>query len=167
MKKLLIAFAFTTFGIITGTSQTTFDLPENIELKVESDYAKYENDVVSAAKWLEETDLNKETDKRKKVDAFIIEWISGTPNITVEVNHSLIKLYDKNNELLVLYMASYSRHLLENKNTSQTNAIKTGIISMINVYKKGIAITKSKEMEKAIKAFDENKLEEYIGKNFK
>jgi len=166
MKKTIITFVITLFAAISATSQTKFDLPQNIELKTESDYAKYENDIISAAKWLEETDLNQETDKRKQVDVFIIKWMSGTPKITVELSESLIKLYGENNELMVLYMASYSAYSLENENANKTAAIKAGIVSMINVYKKGISIKKSKEMEKAIKAFDQNKLDEYIAKNF-
>jgi predicted Fe-Mo cluster-binding NifX family protein len=63
-------------------------------------------------------------------------------------------------------MASYSAYSLENKNADKIAATKAGIISMINVYKKGISISKSKEMEKAIKALDQNKLDEYIAKNF-
>ncbi|KAF2511444.1 hypothetical protein EYY60_08405 [Flavobacterium zhairuonense] len=166
MKKTIITFLITVCAAISVNSQTKFDLPENIELKRDSDYAKYENDIVSAAKWLEETDLDKETDKRKQVDAFIIKWVSGTPNITVEMNSSLMKLYGKNNELLALYMASYSAYFLQNTTADKTAAVKAGIISMINVYKKGISIAKSKEMEKAIEAFDQNKFDEYIAKNF-
>ncbi|MTH15979.1 hypothetical protein [Flavobacterium sp. LC2016-01] len=166
MKKTLITFIITLFVTISMNSQTKFDLPENIELKRDSDYAKYENDIVSAAKWLEETDLNTETDKRKQVDAFIIKWVSGTPNITVEMNSCLMKLYGKNNELLALYMASYSAYFIQNATADKTAAVKAGIVSMINVYKKGISITKSKEMEKAIEAYDQNKFDEYIAKNF-
>lgn len=93
MKKTTIAFIITLFAAISMTSQTKFDLPQNIELKTDSDYAKYENDISSAAKWLEETDLNQETEKRKQIDTFIIKWVSGTPNVTVEMNQSLMKLY--------------------------------------------------------------------------
>ena len=166
MKKIIITFVLTLFAAISVTSQTKFDLPQNIELNKASDYAKYENDIVSAAKWLEETDLNQEAKKRKQVDVFIIKWVSGTPNFTIDMNQSLIKLYGDNHELLVLFMASYSAYSLENKNANKTAATKTGIVSMINVYKKGISIKKSKEMEKAIKALDQNKLDEYIQKNF-
>lgn len=50
-----------------------------------------------------------------------------------------MKLYGKNNELLVLYMGSYSSYFIENKNADKTSAIKAGLVSMINVYKKGIS----------------------------
>ena len=38
---------------------------------------------------------------------------------------------------------------------------------MMNVYKKGIEISKSKEMEKLIKVTDENKIDDYINEKFK
>ncbi|MBB4801865.1 hypothetical protein HNP37_001926 [Flavobacterium nitrogenifigens] len=166
MKKTIITFVIALFTGFCATSQTKFDLPQDIKLKTESDYVKYENDIVSATKWLEETDLDKETDKRKQIDAFVINWVSGTPTITVEMNSSIMKLYGKNNELLVLYMGSYSSYFIENKNADKTSAIKAGLVSMINVYKKGISIKKNKEMEKVIEALDQNKLDEYITKNF-
>jgi hypothetical protein len=134
-----------------------------VELNSASDFVKYENDIIQAAKWLEETDLNKETEKRNAVNAFAIKWISGSPTITVEVNDALGKIYGDNNQLLALYLASYSRNYIElkEKATKQT-ATKAGIVSMINVYKKGIEITKSKEMDKVIKLEKEDKIDGYI-----
>jgi hypothetical protein len=37
---------------------------------------------------------------------------------------------------------------------------------MMNVYKKGIEISKSKEMDKLIKLTDDNKLDDYINDKF-
>jgi hypothetical protein len=37
---------------------------------------------------------------------------------------------------------------------------------MIKVYKKGISLNKNKEMEKLVKMYDENKLDEYIQSTF-
>ena len=167
MKKLLFTLVLTGLTTFCMTAQTNFNLPENIELKSQSDYAKYEDDIIEAAKWLEATDLNVDTDKRKKVNAFIIQWLSGTSKITIEIDEPLMELCGENNQLLVLYMASYSSHFLQNPSATKTAATKAGIISMINVYKKDIAIEKSKEMQKAVKAFDQNKLDGYIEKNFK
>lgn len=166
MKKLLFTLALAIFITITANSQTNFDVPENIQLKAESDYARYESDVINAAKWLEETDLDKEVSKRKNVGAFIIQWISGAPNVTVDMTEALMNLYGENHQLMAVYLANYSRHFLENKDATKASGIKAGIISMINVYKKGIAITKNKEMDKAIKSYGQNKIDEYIAKKF-
>ncbi|MEO5889443.1 MAG: hypothetical protein ABIQ31_04280 [Ferruginibacter sp.] len=61
---------------------------------------------------LKQTDLDKEKEKQRNVNAFVMQWITGSP--------------------------------------------------IISVYKKGIEISKNKEMKKLIKLTDEKKLDDYI-----
>lgn len=167
-KTLMLCLVFGLTSILTVQGQTKFEVPQNVELKTKDDYAKYETALIDAAKWLEETDLNKETDKRQQVNAFVLQWVSGSPTINVDINEQLEKIYGKNVQLLGLYLASYTRNFLENKGTAtKFSATKAGLISMMNVYKKGIEISKSKEMDKLIKLTDENKLDDYISDKFK
>jgi len=166
--KTLIPTLFFALVTVFATAQTSFELPKNITLKADADYAKYETDIVNAAKWLEETDLNKEAAKRKQVNAFVIQWATGSPTVSVEINEQLGKIYGKNTELLMIYIANFCRNFIENKGTAtKTTATKAALISIMSVYKKDIEITKSKEMEKLIKANEENKLDDYITKHFK
>lgn len=159
-KWLLVLFlAMGTLGV--NYAQTDFELPDNIKLKSKEDYSKYESDFINAAKWLEETDLNKETEKRQKVNAFVIEYVSGSPTITIEISSQIGKLYEDNPQLLAIYLASYGRHSLENKDATKFTSTKAAVVSMMNVYKKGIKISKNKEMDKIIKLSDE-KLDDYI-----
>ena len=165
MKKFILSLSIAFLFSLHINAQTKFDVPKNVQLKAGSDYPKYKDDIINAAKWLEETDLDKDIAKRKEVDAFIIQWISGTPDITVAVTEGHTKLYGDNTELMIVFLASYSRNFLENQNATKETATKAGVISMMNVYKKGIAIAKNKEMEKAIKANDNGKLDKYITDN--
>lgn len=167
--KLLIFFLFLILVSIKPVrAQTKFDVPRNVELKSTDDYAKYESAIINAAKWLEETDLNLETAKRQQVNAFVLQWISGSPTVVVSINEQLGKIYGKNVQLLGIFLASYARNYLENgKNASPFSATKAGLMSMMNVYKKGIEITKSKEMEKLIKLAENNQLDDYIKEQFK
>lgn len=151
-----------------AVAQTNFELPQNIELKTKDDYVKFEPTVVGAAKWLEETDLDKETDKRKQINSFILQWVTGTPTMNVDITEQLSKIYGKNSELIAVYLASYSSEFILNKSTAtKFSGTKAGLISMMTVYKKGINISRSKEMEKLIKQTTENKLDDYIHENFK
>ncbi|MCL9806302.1 hypothetical protein NAT51_12260 [Flavobacterium amniphilum] len=163
MKKLLVSTALCLFISIAATAQTSFEVPQNVVLETPADFTKYEADVINASKWLEETNLDKETEKRQDVNTFLLQWITGSPTVSVEINDYLGKIYGDNTQLLAIYLGSYSRHFLENKNSATaSSATKAGIISMITVYKKGISIVKSKEMEKVIKFYDQNKLDEYL-----
>lgn len=168
MKLILLACVFATINFTTLYAQLKFDVPQNVELKSKEDYSKYETTVIDAANWLEETDLNKETEKRQQVNSFVIQWVSGTPDITVDLTEQLGKIYGKNAQLLTVYMASYAKNFLENKNSAtKFTATKAGLISIMNVYKKGIEITKSKEMDKLIRLTEGNKLDDYIKDKFK
>ena len=166
MKKIIISLVFTIMYFGSSHAQVNFDIPPNVELKVKEDYAKYEPAIVEAAKWLEITDLDKEVNKRKDVNAFVLEWVLGCPTINIDLTEQLGKIYGKNDQLLILYMVSYSRHFIENKPTAtKLSATKAALNSIMNVYKKGIGITKTKEMEKLLKLTDEN-FDIYIQKNF-
>jgi hypothetical protein len=167
-KPFLFCLLLASTSISSVYAQTIFEVPQNVELSSKDDYAKYEPAIIDAAKWLEATDLDKEADKRKEVNSFVLRWVSGSPTISIDITEKLAKLYGKNAQLLGIYLASYARNFLENKNTAtRFSATKAALTSMMNVYKKGIDISKSKEMEKLIKLTDENKLDDYISENFK
>jgi hypothetical protein len=171
MKKItqtLLAFTIAVLSVLNISAQTAFEVPVDYQLNVKEDYPKYEADIIAAANWLESNDLNKESQKRKEVSAFVIKWITGSPYVTVSLTEQVSKLYGKNSSLLIIYMASYTKHYLENKTSAtQFSGTKAALISMMNVYKKGIEISKTKEMEKLIKLTEENKLDEYITEKFK
>lgn len=148
-------------------SQTNFEVPAGYELKAREDYARYESAIVEAAKWLEATDLDKEKEKRKEVNTFLIQWISGSPDVSIEIHPAVADLYGKNEQLLAIYMAGAARYQIENKGSAdRMKGIKAGIVSMINVYKKGIAVKKVKELEKLVK-FSDPELDAYIAKKIK
>jgi hypothetical protein len=164
----LIALLFITMMLNASSlyAQTEFHVPENYVLKVAADYANYESDLVAASKWMEATDLDKEIDKRARVNKFMFDWTYGCP-FSIMMPLELGNIYGKNNELLIIYMAGYARYYIENKATATEFAEKkAGLISIMNVYKKGIDIKRSKEMEKVIKADNDNTLDVYIKEKF-
>lgn len=153
-------------AIYSGASaQTAFEVPKQLTLKSPEDFARYEPEVVQAAKWLEETDFAKEKTKRKEVNGFITEWISGTPTVTVALYVQHTKLVEHNIDLLGVYLAAYARHYIENKGVAtETSGMKAGLIAMANVYRKKSGISKNKEMEKLLRQIDRNTLDQYIKK---
>ena len=169
MKQILMFASLLVVFIFYGNGsfgQAAFELPPNIELKVKDDYTKYEPTVVAAAKWLEETDLDKDAQKRQDVNAFVLQWISGSPTVSVDITTNLSKIYGKNPTLIGIYLASYSKHFIENRSSAtKLTAAKAGILSMMNVYKKDIRIIKNKEMDKLIR-FSNSELDDYVAGKF-
>ncbi len=161
MKKSIFLFCFLLLGIY-AQSQATFEVPQNVELQSAEDFAKYAPAIVEAAKWLEQTDLDKETEKRQQANEFVIQWISGNQDMSVDVTGQLGRLYDGNEQLLPVYLANYARNFLENKSATKLTAKAAGLSAMMNVYGKGIAIKKNKEMDKAIKIAGSGSIDAYV-----
>ncbi len=162
MKKFSLLIILCVSLQLAGNAQT-FIVPENVVLKEKGDYKKYEQDVIDAAKWLENTPADRQPKNRKDVSSFLLQWIMGCPLYDISIGENLSKIYGKNAQLLLIYMAGYSRNMGETQNYTDTlSATRAGLISMMKVYEKDIDITKSKEMEKLIKMRDDGKLDDYI-----
>ena len=152
----------------SANAQTDFNLPDNIRLKNKEDYTKYEKLVIEASIWLEKTDMDKDVEKRKKIEAFVIKWVEGTPDFTLNLAYPISILSDKNPELLAIYVASYARHILENRKTPGSfNAIKAGLKSITYVYKKGIDVSRNREIEKMGRFTSDAQWDDYIINTFK
>ena len=167
--KLINLSLFIAFFLITGTIHSqTFEVPQNYEFKQAADYSKYEKDIIEAAKWLKETPLNEQTDKRSEVTKFAVTWISGSPTVNVELNSTIMDFEKKNEGMLAIYMASSARYVLENNYSNDMRSKhKAALRDMISVYKTGKGIKKDKKMEKLIKSDEEGKIDEWLSENLK
>jgi len=151
-----------------NSNAQSFEVPKGYDFKSPEDYARYEKDIIEAAKWLKATPFNQEADKRKDVSAFVVVWLTGSSNVSVTLESWLLDFEKKNDGMMVLFMASYSKWVLENSYSKDAVAAKKAALKdMMDVYKAGVGIKKDKKMENMIKANDENKLDEWIEKNLK
>jgi hypothetical protein len=145
-----------------------FNVPGNYQFDSKEDYSKYEKDIISAAKWLVSTPLNEQQDKRKEISAFVIRWINGSPTVNVEITPTLMDFEKKNPGMMVIYMASSARYVLENNYSTDMRAKqKAALHDMISVYKSGKGIQKDKKMEKLIRSDEEGKLDDWMADNMK
>lgn len=168
MKKIRLILCF--LLLLTGKNlySQTFEVPKNYSLKADADYARYEKDIIEAAKWLVATPLNEQPEKRKEVSAFILKWLIGSPTVSVEVNETIMNFAKKNEEMLILYMAGCARYVLEHNYSKDTRAInKAALHDMIIVYKNGKGIKKDKNMEKLAKSEEEGKMDAWLAENLK
>jgi hypothetical protein len=146
----------------------TFDVPE-LEIHDKKDYAKYNQNIIACVNWLENTPLDQEPEKRTEANAFLIKWLSGTPDVAVSLNSEIVTKYtDKNPQLLVLFLGGWSRYALQNNySKDELKGYYAGFKTMILVYRKGVAIKKEKALEHLVKVYDEGKLEDWIKDNIK
>jgi len=149
-----------------GYSQD-FEVPQ-YELNAPADYAKYEKDIIEAAKWLLATPFDEQAEKRSQVTKFIMTWVNGSPTVNVEINPTIMDFEKRNSGMMALYFAGSARFVLENNYSKDMRAKhKATLHDMIKVYKAGKGIRKDKKMDRLIKSDEEGKLDEWLAENLK
>lgn len=166
MRHLLLFFlAFISFDVLFAQEYT---VPANYSLGSKEDYARYEKDIIEASKWLMSVPLNEQQGKRLEVSQFIFKWVNGSPTVNVEITPSIMGFEKKNPGMLIIYMASCARYVLENNySTDRVSKSKAALHNMATVYKSGKGIEKDKKMERLARADEEGRLEEWISSNLK
>ena len=160
MKNSTILLMFCLSLSILSSAQN-FEVPASVP-STKEEFISSEKDMIAAAKWLETTPVGTDMDKRSKVNTYVIAWITNSPTVTVEIKESVIKPFDKNPQLLGVYMAGYSRYCLENNySKDQLQCNIAGLKSAINCCNLGGDIKKDKTLVKLIDADKEGKLEDW------
>ena len=159
-----LSFAFTGLFLLFAFAAITqdFDVPA-MSPSTKDEFVKSEKDFIDAAKWLEGTSIGKQPDKRKKMNAWVVQWMVNSPTVSIEINASISKLFDKNPDLLIVFMAGYGRYCLENNYSKDVlQGHMAGIRSAINCYNLGGNTKKDKGLSKVIEAEKEGKLEDWV-----
>ena len=139
-----------------------FEVPAQLPV-TKDEFVKSEPDFILAAKWLESNPLGTQEVKTKKMNAWVLAWITNSPTVTVEIRSFVTKIFDKNTQLLMVFMAGYSRYCLENNYSSdQLKANTAGVKSAISCYNLGGDVKKNKTLSAAIDADKEGKLEDWV-----
>ena len=153
--------------IASSAFSQEYEIPD-YTLEAKEDYAKFEKDIIAAAKWLTTVPLNEQPSKRQEVAAFVMKWVNGSRTVNVELNQIILEFEEKNPGMLIIYMATSAKYVLENNYSKDMRAKHTAALrAMMSVYKSGNGIKKDKKMEKLIKSDEERKLEEWMNKNLK
>jgi hypothetical protein len=140
-----------------------FDVPKDVHLETKEDYAQYEGDIIKAVDWLIKTPVGSEKDKRLKVNAFLLQWLTGSPNVMIEITQEIATFMDCS-DCLMIFMGGWAKYSLENNDyADKIKGNLAGIESVIEFYNsnKGI-LGKNNAIEKYAKLKNKGKLEKHI-----
>ena len=145
-------------------------IPQNVKLKSEADYKNFETDVLNCLNWLEKTPINQHTAMRARANTFLVQWATGTPFVTIDMQSFQVDVTKKNASLLMTFIGGWVKLALENptKNISKLEGNIAGFQSLIKVYSnnKTSGIKKDKRLEKLLK-MDVSELTNWISEKLK
>jgi hypothetical protein len=165
MKTITLTLILATISL--GLFSQDFEVPENYKLDKSEDYAIYEQDVIKCFEWLMKTPINEQATKRKEANAFLLKWLSGSPNVHIEIKQEIVTFMGTSPDLLMIFMGGWAKYSLESKDFKNKIAgSKAGIESVIEFYTRNKDfLKKDKNIEKYIKMRKKGTLKAYIEKN--
>jgi hypothetical protein len=167
MKKIFF-LVITCFLAVTSLAiAQTYEVPKGYVLKTKEDYPKYEQDIINTVDWLQQTPWGEQDDKRKEANTFLIAWITGSPNISISIGTPLMKLVDKNKDLLVTFMGGYTKYALQHKDKQNNDlANAAGLRELIEKYQIEKTHVKDKNVEKLIQLDKDGKLDAWAATEY-
>jgi len=167
MKVIYYLFTISLLAIsLNGMAQLS-PVPKSYSLTTPDDYNKYEPEIVKVINWLEQTPWSPKSAEREIANSFFLAWMSGSPSVSVEINDPiLMKIMEKNKELLFAYMGGYAKYALQcrsDKIALDVNKAKmAGFKAVINKYNMEKKRAKDKDIEMLAQLDSEGKLENWI-----
>tara|TARA_R110001592_G_scaffold325782_4_gene606241 strand:- start:145583 stop:146101 length:519 start_codon:yes stop_codon:yes gene_type:complete len=140
--------------LATSVSAQEFVVPQKYSLEKTADYAPYENDVIACATWLETAPVKGEKKKLKAANKFLMQWLTGSPSVTIEINEKIVNFSEVNPELITVFMAGWAKYALENKvSYNEVLANIAGIKSVVKSYNTNL--NKGMKQDEAIEKYKE------------
>ena len=176
MKKTLVLIACLSVAFCAYAQE--FSVPKDYKMKVETDYHFYEQDVLKAIDWLQNTPVIDQQSKRKEVNAFVLVWITGCPYVHLSIGNVVSPLLEnKQSQNILIFMSGWIKYALTDKQFQENmklakedtdylvNGNLAGIDAVINFYEKNKKWTgKDAGVEKYIKMKKKGTLKDYVKK---
>ncbi|QJX48015.1 hypothetical protein HMJ29_14135 [Hymenobacter taeanensis] len=139
MKKFTLLLAFALLSAAPAVlAQSAYKVPTNYTLQRPEDYAEYNKEVVATVDWLEKTPSSKEPEKRREANRFLFQWISGTPDVSVQMQKYVADLTAQDPDLLLLFMGGWARYQIQHPEVKDPVVLNTeGIKTVLKAYQSG------------------------------
>jgi len=167
MKKIYILVFIILVIVGVKASAQEYEVPKHYIFKTNADYLTAEPEILKTINWLEKTPWHQETRKRDEAKAFVLKWIDGSPDVTINLNSEVVHLAKDNPELLGSYMFGYTKYaLLHKTDFDDTKAKKSGVKAIIDKYAAESSHRQNSEVDKVTAIDKEGKLDNWITTDF-
>ena len=133
MRKIIL-FLFLFFSTVIYSYAQEFPNLKNIKLNKKSHFKSAEPEVIKLVNYLFETPIDTKNHSRKEAVEFLIKWMNGTPDYVFVLEDKETVYFNTDADLMLIYMASLTKFMLENKSEKNQNAIILGAMKLALTY---------------------------------
>jgi len=144
------------------------DLPKTYHWQVAEDYAKDRELVKKALRWLCVTPISEDLRDRALANAFVLEWLAGTPEITLDVRTKVLDLPSEHPELLLTFMHGMAYYtILHPKENSEIKKYEAGIKTIVDLANQSKELSKLARIRDLERMMNRGKLNSYLKSELK
>lgn len=162
MKHIFVVLLLLCCNSLFAQTLPDFD---KIKLEKGSDYKDAEPAVLKAAAYVLTTPLKEKDSNRSKSLAFIIKWMSGTPDYTFAIDETATTMSKDNAAVLGLYLAAMTQYCLENPaSATDQKAVELNAVKKVLTYCENPAnnVVMTKQLKKFSEANKKGELEKEL-----
>jgi hypothetical protein len=162
MRKLIFAFILITLSF-TSKAQI-FEVPSmDIKPATQTEYEAMEPTILSCINWLDATPLSIDAEKHTSANAYFMLWLTGTKKVNVVVDGYVLNYAEKNPELMMAFMAGWSKLALEKGEKDNFKLALAGMTNLVSRYKNNVSFfKKDKKLKKLAELSDRGELEAWL-----
>ncbi|MBT9394545.1 hypothetical protein KLP40_15345 [Hymenobacter sp. NST-14] len=144
-------------------AQSGYQVPE-YTFRLPEDYIRFEPQVVEAVNWLEKTPAGQQTTQRQAVNKFVFQWLSGAPNVQVQLQKYVADLVKQNPDQLLLFMGGWARYQLRHPEVEDQVMLNVaGLNTLLTAYEAG-GYPKSKQLQELLRLRQQNQLPAWVAR---
>lgn len=139
------------------------EIPNKYGWSAPEDYTEDREQIIRVLKWLCTSPPGWQIDKRSLANAYVLEWIAGTPEFTLEVHSELVPSLQKFPDLLNSLMHGMSLYKLEHPDVTDVIKLHTeGMAVVAELAMQSKELSRDREIEKVIKAHKRHQLKAWV-----
>ena len=138
-------------------------IPEHYEWKTAREYKRDEDLVIRTLQWLCANPLSTGIEYRSKATLFVMEWIAGSPRLTLSIRSADLPFYESYPDLLFPYIQGLAlKKLGKPACESELEAMVGGFSVVGFMIESDPVLKKEKALQPLLKAYKKNKLQPYV-----
>ncbi|MCB0761377.1 MAG: hypothetical protein KDC12_07650 [Flavobacteriales bacterium] len=158
---LLILGLVCLLGLASPAQDKAPQVPDALVLNVAEDYAQYQGLVVKCLSWLVSTPSDVQIPEREELNAFVILWLSGAPDITVDVTTDCMPFLKDHEDLFFTFLHGMALFQIKHPAENDPARLHEAGLEAVVFQVKETKCKRTPELKEILKAERKGRLYEY------
>lgn len=162
---LCLAFLLVSVELLSQNGRPV--LPKEYNRSTAEDFRKDQDLVEKCLVWLCKTPINEDVAYRSEVNYFVMEWLAGSPQITVDVKTKYAPFVNDYPELMFSMIHGMALYALRHKAPYEEEKIHfKGLEVVCDMIETSEKLSQERELRRFLKAKKRDRLKDYIEKEY-